>query len=150
MSVSIALIPVGLAIASAVAARKEAKAQGRPTMAVQTRMRDNEILMEALRDMGCEAGPAGEGVRAKRGAFEFAFSRDENGVLEATFDSEVAPEEAEAFVADLDHEYTRLIQARVYQRVLERAQQHGMAVESESVDPDNSIVLTLRVEEASA
>lgn len=150
MSVSLALIPVGLAIASAVAARKEARVAGKPTMAVQTRMRNDEILMEALRDLSCEAAPvAGGGVRATRGAFEFTFRRDENGVLEANFGVDVTPEEAEAFVTDLDDEYTRLIQARVYQRVLERAQQHGMAIDSESVEDDNSIVLTLRVEEAS-
>jgi len=151
LSVSIALIPVGLAIASAIAAPKEAKAEGKPTMAIQTRMRDDEILLEALRDLGCEAQPVdGGGLSAIRGAFEFTFRRDENGVLEANFGAEVTPEEAEAFVTDLDDEYTRLIQARVYQRVLERAQQHGMAIESENVEDDNSIVLTLRVEEVNA
>lgn len=61
MSVSLVLVPVGLAIASAVAARNEAKADGKLTMAVQTRMRDDEILLEALRDMGCEAGPDADG-----------------------------------------------------------------------------------------
>ena len=120
-------------------------------MAIQTRMRDDEILLEALRDLGCEAQPVdGGGLSAIRGAFEFTFRRDENGVLEANFGAEVTPEEAEAFVTDLDDEYTRLIQARVYQRVLERAQQHGMAIESENVEDDNSIVLTLRVEEVNA
>ncbi len=148
---SIALLPVGLAIASAVAARKRAEAEGMATMAVQTRMRDDEVLMEALRDLGCEAGPVADGgVRATRGAFEFDFRRDEDGVLEGHFGEDVTPEEAEAFVADLDEEYTRVVQARVYQRVLDRARQHGMTVASESVEDDNSIVLTLEVEEAGA
>ncbi len=70
-------------------------------------------LAEALRDLDCEAGlVAGGGLHATRGAFEFTFRRDENGVLEANFGAEVTPEEAEAFVTDLDDEYTRLIQTR--------------------------------------
>ncbi len=145
---SIALIPVGLAIASAVAARKRAEAEGMPTVAVRTRMRDDEILIEALRELGCEAGPVPDGgVRATRGSFEFSFRRDESGVLEGHFGTDVTSEEAEAFVADLDDEYTRLVQTHVYQRVLDRAQQHGMTVSSETVEDDNSIVLTLEVEE---
>jgi hypothetical protein len=151
MSVVIALIPVALAVAASAAARRRAEEEGHATLAIQTRMRDDELIVRALEVMQCDAELDASGVRATRNQFEFTFSRGVDGVLEARFGPDVAPDEAEMFVHDLDREYTRLVQERVYRRVIERAQEYGMALESEEIEEDDSIVLTLRAgERASA
>jgi hypothetical protein len=150
MSVVIALIPVALAVAASAAARRRAEEEGHATLAIQTRMRDDELIVRALEMMGCDAELDASGVRATRNEFEFTFSRGVDGVLEARFGPDVAPDEAEAFVHDLDREYTRLVQERVYRRVIERAREYGMALESEEIQEDDSIVLTLRAGEGAS
>jgi hypothetical protein len=147
MSVVIALIPVALAVAASAAARRRAEEEGHVALAIQTRMKDGELIVRALEMLGCEAELDASGVRATRNQFEFTFSRGEDGVLEARFGPDVAPDEAEMFVHDLDHEYTRLVQERVHRRVIERAREYGLTLESEEVEDDDSILLTLRAEE---
>lgn len=147
LSVVLALVPVALAVGALTAARKTAAAQGHVALVIQTRMRDDELIVQALKTLGCAAELSSAGIRATRNRFEFAFSRSEDGVLQARFGPDVSPEEAEAFVQDLDDEYARLVQERVYRRVVERAEEYGMTLESEEVEEDNSILLTLRVRE---
>jgi len=60
----------------------------------------------------------------------------------------VPQEQAQTVLEQLDAEYTRLLQERVYEQVVGRAEQAGLTLEDEHVDGDNSIVLTLRVEQA--
>ena len=150
MSVVVALIPVALAAAAAAAARRRAEGEGHAALAIQTRMRDDELIVRALGALGCEAELDASGVRATRNQFEFTFSRGVDGVLEARFGPDVAPDEAEMFVHDLDREYARLVQERVYRRVVERAEKYGMTLESEEIDGDDSIVLTLRAGEGAS
>ncbi len=77
-----------------------------------------------------------------------SLARTEAVVFEALFSSSVPQEQAQTVLEQLDAEYTRLLQERVYEQVVGRAEQAGLTLEDEHVDGDNSIVLTLRVEQA--
>ncbi len=77
-----------------------------------------------------------------------SLARTDSGTFEALFPGTVPQAQAQTVLEQLDAEYTRLVQERVYEQVVERAQQQGLALESERVEEDNSIVLTLRVEQS--
>jgi hypothetical protein len=50
-----------------------------------------------------------------------------------------------AFLTELEDEYALLVQQRVYERLLSKAKERGLVVESEEVQEDNSVTITLRV-----
>jgi len=79
---------------------------------------------------------------------QLSLAKRDDGTFEALFPGTAPQEQAREALGELDAEYTRLVQERVYQQVIERAQDQGLALESERVEQDNSIVLTLRVEQA--
>lgn len=53
----------------------------------------------------------------------------------------VTEAQARAFVEALEHEYARIVQARVYERLKQKAAERGMKLEREKVDADGSVVL---------
>lgn len=146
MSVTFVLLPLALAAVATHKARQDADDAGHHVIDTQTRMRDPELLVSALDDLGW-LGAVREGeITASAGDRAVTFTHGPDGVLQARFDADATAEEAEALLRDLDDEYTRLVQAAVYERVVARAGQSGMAVESEHVEADESIVVTLRVD----
>ncbi len=154
MSIEIILIPLAFAAAAAVKGKLEERqaaatgetAEEQPhVMAIETRMRDHELLARALEGLGCEVDRSGEEPKADYRGVEISFRRGEHEALHAHFEGEIEPEAAEAFLRDLDSEYSRLVQEQTYQRVVERSAEQGLELESERVEADNSIVLTLRV-----
>lgn len=145
MSVTIALIPIALAVVAHRAARKDAVAAGRHVMEIQTRMRDRSLLVAALGDLDCAVTDDGPQVQAVHENRVVRFSYDAESILQAQFEDGVDVATAEAFLTDLDDEYARRVQEQVYQRLLERADEQNLTIESESVDADNAIVLTLRI-----
>ena len=144
MSVSLVLVPIAIAVAGAIRARR---AEGRNAVRVETRMRDDELLRRALEEYGCRNVRAAETVAAAVDGREILFERAESGTFEGLFSGIDAPA-AETFVRDVEHEYTRLLQAQVYERVVAGAAERGYTLESERVEEDNSVVLTLRVPDA--
>lgn len=154
MSTGLELIPFAIAAGVGVvgryrARRAEESAVGAPPYSYETRMRDEELLGAAAAAMGASTGGRG-------GPADFvdvagtpvSFVQSESGAFDALFPGTVPTDQAQTTLAELDAEYTRLVQERVYQQVLERAQHQGLALETERVEEDNSIVLTLRVEQS--
>lgn len=147
MSVTFVLLPLALAAVATHKARQDADDAGHHTIDMQTRMRDRELLVSALDDLGWLGETELDGpITARSEDRTVTFTADADGILQAHFDGETTAEGAEAFLRDLDDEYTRLVQASVYERLVARASDSGMAVESEHVDADNAIVVTLRVD----
>lgn len=140
MSVSLVLVPIAIAAAGAIRAHVESRSAVR----VETRMRDEELLRRALEEYGCKNVRAEETVAASADGREILFERAEAGTFEGRFTG-IDKAEAETFVREVEHEYTRLLQAQVYERVLAGAAERGYTLESERVEEDNSVVLTLRV-----
>jgi hypothetical protein len=142
MSVTFVLVPIAIAVAGAIRAKMDKDRSVR----VETRMRDEELLRRALEEYGCRNVRAAETVTAATGGREILFERAESGTFEGLF-AGIDESEAETFVRAVEHEYTRLLQAQVYERVLAGAAERGYTLESERVEADNSVVLTLRVPE---
>lgn len=146
MSITLVLIPIALAVAAHRAARQQAEEAGHHLVSMKTRMRDRELLARALADLGCETSASAYGLVAVHAGGPITFTEDEAGVLQAHFEGDVDVAAAEHFLLELDDEYARLVQEQVYQRLVERAKENGMEIESERVDDDNAIVVTLLVQ----
>ena len=146
MSTGLELIPIALALGG-IAVAASAKETGRPEVrTMHTRLRDEQLLDGALPAVGTPVD-LGDGNRyAEIDGVLVAFSRRQDGVITATFDTDVGEADARATLARIDDEYTRLLQARTYERVLDQAAGEGLAVESERWEGED-VVLTLRVEE---
>jgi hypothetical protein len=150
MSAIFALVPVAIAVAAAVSERKErvradALAGVAPEVVLATRMTDSSLLMEALTLLGMEPTRDSDAIRARVDAEPVSFRADAGGRLDAVFAGSASESLADATVAKIDAEYTRLVQQRVYEKVVARAREHGLTFASERVEEDNSIVVTLRV-----
>lgn len=145
MSVSLALIPVAIAVAGAIAAREERTQDSHGSFRLETRMKDGELLTSALQRHGCKSVVVSETIDSALGHTRMVFKRDERGVFGAVFEGEISTEHARTFLAELDEEYTLLVQERVYRNLLSKAKERGILVESEEVQEDNSVVITLRV-----
>lgn len=144
MSVTLALIPIAIAVAGAIATRKES--QDHPnSFCLGTRMKDENLLKAALENYGCRSVAMRETIDSTLNGTRILFERNEQGVFEAAFIGDISTEHAQTFLVELDEEYTHLVQQQVYENLLSRARQRGLVMESEEVQEDNSIVLTFKV-----
>ena len=150
MSISILLVPLAVAAAGAVTAATRGKgASGQIVCQVQTRMRDEQLLVSALEATGAvvTAGPAG--LAAGWDQVRAAFQRDEHGVWSAHFTG-ADEDRALELVAAVDVAYGRAVQQAVLRRLLDRAPACGMRLESETTAADASVQLVFAVEGGAA
>lgn len=145
MSVTLALIPVAIAVAGAVSTRKQGREESPRGFRLETRMKDEELLRTALERYGCKNVVKDESVDAAWGETRMLFERDERGVFHAVFTKDISAENATSFLTELDAEYALLVQENVYRNLISRANEKGLIVESDEILEDNSVVITLRV-----
>jgi len=154
MSTGLELIPFAIAagigaIGRYRARRAEQQVSGPPPYALETRMRDEQLLGAAAAALGASNAPGGGAAAVTEVAgVRLSLTQTDTGAFEALFPGAVPQGQARTVLGHLDSEYTRLVQERVYHQVIERAEQQGLALETERVEEDNSIVLPLRVEQA--
>ena len=142
MGVSILLIPIIIAAADGLPRLLEATGGGAErVLRVPTRIKDAELLRAALHDYGCQSVEHEGSVHSQIQGGRIVFEPAEDGRHEAVFVGDVAEEQARAFVEALEHEYARLVQARVYERLKQKAAARGMTLERERVDADGSVVM---------
>lgn len=147
MSTGLELLPLALAIGAAVGAMRRNRAGPAPVLTVTTRLRDDALLVQALETVGGHFG-VDDGVHHGRiGDVPVAVSRNPDGQFDVHLDPGVATDQAEGLVAMLDQSYGRQVQQQVYEKLLARAPEHGLAWRSERVEEDDAIVVTLTVEE---
>ena len=145
MSIEIVLIPLALAAVSAYQAKKSADEAGQQTVAVGTRMKNEHLLQEALADSGASVRASSGELVADWGAVEGRFVKDASGIWAVHFSGSTTSEEAMALVKSVDTAYGRRVQQEVLARLRQRAPEVGMSVESETVEDDQSVTLTLNV-----
>ena len=75
------------------------------------------------------------------------FHSGEDDIFLATFRGNISKENAESYMTEFHDAYTTLVQQRTYQKLLEKIKERNLNLESEKVTEDNSIVLTLLVQE---
>jgi hypothetical protein len=146
VSVEIVLIPLALAAVSAwQASRKERLPDGRAVCHVSSRMRNEEMLVAALADTGAVVSREGTDLVAHWEDVAAAFSRDDQGIWCARLTGAVDEGRAVNIVSTVDAAYGRRVQQAVVATLRERAQSAGMSVESERVEDDQSVTLSLLV-----
>jgi hypothetical protein len=147
VSISIILIPAAIAAVSAwQASRPATDGTGRTVCHVQTRMRDDGLLVAALTDTKAIVTQSEGRIIAQWQSVQAEFARDAQGIWQVDMTGEVDQEIASGIVAAVDQAYGRQVQAAVLARLRERAPVAGMKVESERVEQDASVTLVLTVE----
>ncbi|MBW9092533.1 hypothetical protein JNB62_02415 [Microbacterium jejuense] len=171
MSVTLILIPAALAAATAISAaggigalsqlgrehEEDETATGgaesgpRP-IEVRTRMKDPDLLGDALRDIGATAVRLdGDALSAAIDGVELDMTRSEDGVWAAHFQRadgrELAESEAADLVARLDAAYALRVQQAVAARIRDRAASAGFELVSESRDQDDTVTMVLDVKD---
>jgi hypothetical protein len=152
MSVEILLLPIAIAVIGGAMANQQpsSKQSTKPsetTFSITTRMTNPHILQTALRNWGCKSVTTAENVHTAIEGARIVFEQAEGVPFKAVFVGNIPTDLAQKFIADVYGEYTRLVQQDVYIKLKQRATAKGLVLESEEVQADDSIVLTLRVQE---
>lgn len=113
-----------------------------------TNMRDEQLLVKTLSDHGLQpkAQPNGE-VTCRVGRSILRFRPAEEGSYSVEIENALDLQQMFQFLSALDEDYKRGVQAVAYENLMNRIQEKNLAVESEEVLEDNSIVITLNVQE---
>ena len=146
MSIELALLPIAIAAVTAWSSRNRSRPQGEKSFLIETAFADEKTLKEALVALGCQGTVSAEGVYSKLGTSRIIFARQQDSRFDALFLGDIKESDACRFVEQLTVEYGKLVQQEVYQRLLEKASQHGLVYEREEILADNSIVVTLQVQ----
>lgn len=146
MSVSIVLVPLAIAAISAwQAGRQEVDSEGRTVCHVQTRMKDQGLLVAALRATHADVAVSSDSLAARWQGVDATFQRDDQGIWHANFTGDVDVERASSIVTAIDVAYGNQVQQAVLAKLRERAPAAGMSVVSETVEADDSVTLVLNV-----
>ncbi|MGA7147063.1 MAG: hypothetical protein WBX17_01065 [Microbacterium sp.] len=170
MSVSLILIPAAIAAVTAISAtgvggvlslagRSEEKESAgadadtaaRP-VAVQTRMKDPELLGDALRDIGAvTVSVTDAGISAELDDIAVTMTRTPEAVwaahLERLDGHELGTAEATALIQQLDAAYALRVQQAVAERIRTRADTAGFELVSETRDEDDTVTMVLNVKD---
>lgn len=150
MSLEIILIP--LAIALITKAQSKAKEDNSNSsshqVAVETRMKNLELLQNAMRNIGCITTLQENEIAASLNSLNFTFKKNSQGIWAATFVAGTTFEAAEQIIGQIDKAYGIEVQAEVLRKIKERAPQSGMTLESETINEDSSVTLVLAFNQA--
>jgi hypothetical protein len=173
MSVSLILVPAALAAVTAVSAAGgagilslvgtqttdeephtavEESGGGAQPIQVQTRMKDPDLLGDALRDLGAtEVTVGADEISAVVDDLELSMTRTPDGVWAAHFQRLDGHELAESVAADvvarLDAAYALRVQQAVAARIRDRADVAGFELVSETRDDEDTVTMVLTVKE---
>lgn len=145
MSIEIVLLPLAIAAVSAWQAKREADEAGQQVVAVETRMKNEGLLEGALADSGATVTRDDTGIAADWRGLPARFAKNAHGIWAVRVGGGATLEEATELVKAVDAAYGRRVQQEVLTRLRQRAPEVGMTVESETVEDDDSVLLTLHV-----
>lgn len=145
MSIEFLLIPIAIGLVSSLTTRQRQKAEEPDSFCLGTRLKDAQLLQAALDSLGCKSVGTGQEILSTAEGARISFEKNKDGLFEAVFVGISSQQRAASFLQEVDAEYTRLLQEQVYQRLLARAKERGLTLESQEVEPNNSIVLTFVV-----
>ena len=150
MSLEIILIPLAIALVT----KAHSKAQENTPNAsshqvnVETRMKNLELLQNAMRNIGCTTTMQESEIAASLNSIYFTFTKNDQGIWAARFVAGTSVEVAEQIIGQIDKAYGIEVQAEVLRKIKERAPQSGMTLESETINEDSSVTLVLAVNQA--
>ncbi|WP_084500467.1 DUF2997 domain-containing protein [Actinomyces slackii] len=149
MSLTVTIVPLAAALFAAGKAISEGKArpaaQDPSQMYVQTRMSDPALLAGALRSLGLNCHwETSNNLRVSTRHRSAILARDNSsGVWVARFAEGWALDEAQSFIADLDHAYGLQVQDSVLRKLRARAPELGMRVEEQTRGHEQHVTLVL-------
>lgn len=147
MSLSVLLVPAAIGIGTSIVsyALQSETVEG-AFCQVDTSMKDESILKKALSNYGCSVQEK-EQIESAVGEIEFVFQKQQNGTMSALFHQEMELEDAQEFIKGVQKEYKRIVQKQTYEKLMERAKEEGLILESENKNGEESLVLTFQVRE---
>jgi hypothetical protein len=151
MSIELVLVPAAIAAYGAYKTLRAERSSAGTVCEVQTRMRDEGLLVAALQETSARVSTIGTGIlRAQWQEVTAEFTRDSDGIWRTVFTGNVDEARAVGIVQAIDTAYGRQVQRVVVQRLKERAPQAGMTVVSQTVEQDDTVMLVLDVDEVTA
>ncbi|MEN6293968.1 MAG: hypothetical protein ABFD07_18370 [Methanobacterium sp.] len=146
MSVTMVLIPVAIAAAGTLFVKVEPLESD--LIIFKTKMKNALILQKAVINLGYQPHILNRiQMEIKHEDMHINFQKNEDNTIQATFSENISQKHAEAYIAEIYDEYTTLVQQQTYEKLLENIKNRNLNLESEEVTKDNSIVLTLTVQE---
>ncbi len=144
MSAFLFLIPLGLAVVSTGMAFIDEENY----YSIPTKMVEENLLKQVLKGYSSAVLENKESLAQHLEDGVIYFRKNEKiGNFEAVFSKEIPQEEAINLISSLNDEYSSLIQEIVYKTVIDNLGENNLSLESEEVLDDDSIVLTLNVNE---
>jgi hypothetical protein len=111
-----------------------------------TNFRDGALLIEALNEFGAKPIKKSNGdIVCKIDNSELLFKQDGDSPFTVEIKNSPQLEEVYRYLSDIDDDYKRCVQTAVYEKVMARAGERNLMVESEEVLADKTILVTLRV-----
>jgi len=142
MSIEIVLIPIAIAVTQLASNRLEKKIENKESYKLQSFMNDESLVKKALEQYGCSFRTEDKTLSIED--FKIGFLQNEES-FDAIFDSTIKLEDAKQFLTNIEEEYTHLVQQDTYLKLIKRAKEQGLILETEEVNENNSIVLTFKV-----
>lgn len=152
MSLEIILVPMAIAVIAAGRAHSKvhenAPNASSHQVSVETRMKNENLLQNAMRNIGCTTSMANGEIAASLNSIYFKFKKNSQGIWSVNFVAGTSKEVAQQIIGKIDKAYGIEVQAEVVRKIRERAPQSGMTLESETINEDSSITLVLAVNQS--
>ncbi len=114
---------------------------------IPTNFRDKTLLVKTLNDAGANLRTVNGEIICEVGNSKLKFVQIGDGPYQVEIDSAANRQQLLQLLMMLDEDYRRCVQAETYQRVIDTVADRNLAIESEEVLEDNSILLTLTIQE---
>lgn len=129
--------------------QETSKSQVQELNIFKTLMRNSQILQESVINLGYQVEILDTHqmeINTDDGSI-ILFEKDKNDVFQALVSDKCSQTQIESYVSEIYDEYTTIVQQKTYQKLVEKIKDRNLHLESEEVTEDNSIVLTLVVED---
>ncbi len=114
------------------------------TLKISTNMK-NKAVIESIMDTSYLGYNSKKQIDDFKNKGLIVLNKSDDDTYDVVFLGDYENSEAEEFVENLSYEYANKIQEITYEKVLEKIRQKNYSLESEVIDTNDSIVLTLNV-----
>lgn len=147
MSTGLELIPLALAAGVAIAAVRRRTGRGRePIIGVDTRLRDENLLVAALHRCGQYSGVIDGLHHGVVDGTELALTPAADGTWSALFEGSLPAETAEAITLRLDGAYCTELAEQLTRQLRERAAEMGLSSSEPRPGPDGGALVSIQAE----
>lgn len=146
MSLSMVLIPLAIGAAGTLFVKVEPLEND--VIIFKTKMKNALILQETVINLEYQPNILNKNemeIQLEEGYI--IFQKNEDNTIQTIFSENISQQQAEAYIAEIYDEYTTLVQQQTYEKLLANIENRNLNLVSEEITADNSIVLTLSLQE---